>query len=50
MLDDPINNFLKPNNVKFTEIDKNNAEIIIEPLEKGFGHTLGTTLRRILLS
>ncbi len=22
----------------------------LEPLERGFGHTLGTTLRRILLS
>ncbi len=50
MLDDPINNFLKPNSVKFTEIDKNNAEITIEPLEKGFGHTLGNAFRRILLS
>ena len=26
------------------------AKITLEPLERGFGHTLGTTLRRILLS
>ena len=26
------------------------ANVILEPLERGFGHTLGNALRRILLS
>ena len=30
--------------------DKFHAKIIAEPLEKGFGLTLGNSLRRILLS
>ena len=30
--------------------DKSHAKIIAEPLEKGFGLTLGNSLRRILLS
>jgi DNA-directed RNA polymerase subunit alpha len=47
---DIIDEFIKPNVVNFIEIDKNNAEITIEPLERGFGHTLGNTFRRILLS
>lgn len=34
-----------------TEIEKDNfAKIIIEPLEAGFGHTLGNSLRRVLLT
>ncbi|HFL8819419.1 MAG TPA: DNA-directed RNA polymerase subunit alpha [Candidatus Azoamicus sp. OHIO2] len=45
-----IDSFIKPRIASFIEFDKNNAEIIIEPLEKGFGHTLGNAFRRILLS
>ena len=30
--------------------DKSHAKIIAEPLEKGYGQTLGNSLRRILLS
>ena len=34
-----------------TELEKDNfAKIIIEPLEAGFGHTLGNSLRRVLLT
>lgn len=36
--------------VKVNEKNPNEAEIIAEPLEKGFGLTLGTALRRVLLS
>jgi DNA-directed RNA polymerase subunit alpha len=32
------------------ESDRNSARIVIEPLERGFGHTLGNALRRVLLS
>jgi len=44
-------NMLKPN-FKLTTIksDGNSAEIYIEPLEKGLGHTLGNSLRRVLLT
>jgi DNA-directed RNA polymerase subunit alpha len=31
-------------------INPQNAKIVLEPLERGFGHTLGNALRRILLS
>lgn len=34
-----------------TEIEKENfAKLVIEPLEVGFGHTLGNSLRRVLLT
>ena len=32
------------------EINPNRARIALEPLERGFGHTLGNALRRVLLS
>ena len=35
--------------IKLSE-DKSHAKIIAEPLEKGYGLTLGNSLRRILLS
>ncbi len=43
-------NLLKPTKITTTEIDKNHARVTLEPLERGFGHTLGNVLRRILLS
>jgi len=41
---------LRPNIVEVREIGKNTAKITIEPLDRGFGHTLGNALRRVLLS
>jgi DNA-directed RNA polymerase subunit alpha len=41
---------LRPNQVDVKQVDKNVAKITIEPLERGFGHTLGNALRRVLLS
>ena len=42
---------IKPNKLKITSNeDKSSATVIAEPLEKGFGQTLGNSLRRILLS
>lgn len=41
---------LKPRNVQVQELGLNTARITLEPLERGFGHTLGNALRRILLS
>jgi DNA-directed RNA polymerase subunit alpha len=42
--------FLKPKLVESKKIANNQYRVILEPLEKGFGHTLGNALRRTLLS
>ncbi len=44
------NELLKPRLVDVNVISPRNAKIVLEPLERGFGHTLGNALRRILLS
>ena len=41
---------LKPRMVDVKTVTKNHSRIVLEPLERGFGHTLGNSLRRILLS
>ena len=43
-------NLIKPRLVDVTPVTRNNARIVIEPLERGYGHTLGNALRRVLLS
>lgn len=45
-----VNEFLTPRHIDVTEIDQTRAKVVLEPLERGFGHTLGNALRRILLS
>lgn len=45
-----VNQFLKPRVVDINRIDDYRAKIVLEPLERGFGQTLGNALRRILLS
>ena len=49
---DAVSDFLKPRIVKVEPVDgrHSHARISLEPLERGFGHTLGNALRRILLS
>ena len=42
--------FLKPNLVDIEMISDSKSKIVIQPLERGFGHTLGNALRRVLLS
>lgn len=42
--------FLKPKLVESTQTGINEYRVILEPLERGFGHTLGNALRRTLLS
>ena len=44
------NDFLKPKLVDIEMLNASHAKITIEPLERGFGHTLGNALRRVLLS
>jgi len=41
---------LTPRNIDVTSYDSTHAKVVLEPLERGFGHTLGNALRRILLS
>ncbi len=45
-----VTEFLKPRVVKVQPDTDQKAKVIIEPFERGFGHTLGNALRRILLS
>ncbi|WP_241085049.1 DNA-directed RNA polymerase subunit alpha [Candidatus Vondammii sp. HM_W22] len=45
-----ISEFLKPRLVNVQQLSERHAKISLEPLERGFGHTLGNALRRILLS
>ena len=45
-----VNEFLKPRIVDVNTYSANHAKVTLEPLERGFGHTLGNALRRILLS
>ena len=49
-MQDSVTEFLKPRVVDVQEISSNHAKVVLEPLELGFGHTLGNALRRILLS
>ncbi|HEX6550809.1 MAG TPA: DNA-directed RNA polymerase subunit alpha [Gammaproteobacteria bacterium] len=42
--------FLKPRLVGVQAQSEHQARVVLEPLERGFGHTLGNALRRILLS
>jgi len=42
--------FLKPRLVDVQTLSTTHAKVTLEPLERGFGYTLGNALRRILLS
>lgn len=42
--------FLRPRLVNVQAISPRHAKVTLEPLERGFGHTLGNALRRVLLS
>ncbi|MGB2941930.1 MAG: DNA-directed RNA polymerase subunit alpha [Candidatus Macondimonas sp.] len=42
--------FLKPRLVDVQRLSSTHSRIVLEPLERGFGHTLGNALRRVLLS
>ena len=45
-----ISGLLKPRLVEVINKTPNHSRIVIEPLERGFGHSLGNALRRVLLS
>jgi DNA-directed RNA polymerase subunit alpha len=44
------NAMLKPRAIEVESIGPNAATVTMEPFERGYGHTLGNALRRILLS
>ncbi|MDD5180112.1 MAG: DNA-directed RNA polymerase subunit alpha [Gallionellaceae bacterium] len=44
------NDFLKPRIIDVQRISSTQAKVVMEPFERGYGHTLGNALRRILLS
>jgi DNA-directed RNA polymerase subunit alpha len=45
-----IQGFLKPRSIEVEPAGPHHAKIVMEPFERGYGHTLGNALRRILLS
>ncbi len=42
--------FLKPKIVNVEAVGASHAKVTMEPFERGYGHTLGNALRRVLLS
>ena len=42
--------FLKPRIIDVQNVGANHAKVVMEPFERGYGHTLGNALRRVLLS
>ncbi|MCS6765152.1 MAG: DNA-directed RNA polymerase subunit alpha [Candidatus Protistobacter heckmanni] len=41
---------LKPRIISVEPLGENHAKVVMEPFERGYGHTLGNALRRVLLS
>jgi DNA-directed RNA polymerase subunit alpha len=41
---------LKPKIISVEALSPNQAKVVMEPFERGYGHTLGNALRRVLLS
>lgn len=44
------NAFLTPRQIDVEALGAHHAKVVMEPFERGYGHTLGNALRRILLS
>ncbi|PHQ81338.1 MAG: DNA-directed RNA polymerase subunit alpha [Coxiella sp. (in: Bacteria)] len=49
-MQDIYKEFLTPKNIHIDHVSSVQSRVTLEPLERGFGHTLGNALRRILLS
>jgi len=45
-----LTNLLKPKTINVEQLTNNRAKVTLEPFERGYGHTLGNALRRVLLS
>ena len=41
---------LKPKTINVEQLGHNRAKVVLEPFERGYGHTLGNAIRRVLLS
>tara|TARA_Y100001936_G_scaffold235946_1_gene264664 strand:+ start:996 stop:1997 length:1002 start_codon:yes stop_codon:yes gene_type:complete len=46
----PSDNFLTPRIINVENISPMHAKVTMEPFERGYGHTLGNAIRRVLLS
>ena len=44
------NSLLKPRIIDVEMLAAGHAKVVMEPFERGYGHTLGNALRRVLLS
>ena len=44
------NQLLKPKTINVEQLGHNRAKVALEPFERGYGHTLGNAIRRVLLS
>ena len=44
------NSLLKPRIIEVEVLGPGHAKVVMEPFERGYGHTLGNALRRVLLS
>src|SRR5674476_119581 len=44
------NSLLKPKAINVEQMGGNRAKVALEPFERGYGHTLGNALRRVLLA
>ncbi len=45
-----LTNLFKPKTIHVEPLGANRAKVTLEPFERGYGHTLGNALRRVLLS
>ena len=45
-----MQSLLKPRSIEVQQLSPVHARVVMEPFERGYGHTLGNALRRILLS
>ena len=43
-------NLIRPKALQVNELTENYGKFVVEPLERGYGQTLGNALRRVLLS
>jgi len=40
-------NLLKPKTVQVEQLSAHRSKVVLEPFERGYGHTLGNALRRV---
>lgn len=45
-----MQSLLKPKTIQVEQLAANRSKVVLEPFERGYGHTLGNALRRVLLS